>query len=256
MSTDLYLDLMKKVLTNVIYEDPANPATPVRPSERDRPRPAGFDPQRRADGEDWPAHAHTMVGLKRLDNVQHCVEDVLANKVPGDLIETGVWRGGVCIFMRAILKAHGVDDRTVWAADSFAGMPVAAEDAPALDHGMALHQFNDVLGVGLDQVRRNFARYDLLDDQVKFLPGWFSDTLPSAPIAELAVIRLDGDLYSSTMDALTALYPRLSPGGYVIVDDYGLRTCREAVHAYRAGQGIDDPIREIDNFGAYWQRGA
>ena len=64
-----------------------------------------------------------MVGLARLDNVQHCVEDVLRNRVPGDLIEAGVWRGGVTILMRAILKAHGVSDRNVWVADSFRGLP-------------------------------------------------------------------------------------------------------------------------------------
>jgi Macrocin-O-methyltransferase (TylF) len=119
---------------------------------------------------------------------------------------------------------------------------------------MRLHRFNDVLGVELKEVEENFRRYDLLDEQVNFLPGWFRDTLPTAPIDTLAVLRLDGDLYESTTDALVHLYPKLSVGGYVIVDDYGLNTCRQAVEDYRAKQGISDEITIIDRFGAFWRR--
>ncbi|GGP51713.1 TylF/MycF family methyltransferase [Saccharothrix coeruleofusca] len=248
----LYLDLLKKTLTNVIYEDPSNPAYPTGPAD---PRPHGdYDPTRRAGGEDWPLTAHTMVGLKRLDNVQECVERVLADNVPGDLIETGVWRGGVCIFMRGVLKAHGVHDRTVWVADSFQGMPQVGPEGRPRDHRMKMHEFNDVLGIPLEQVRENFRRYDLLDESVKFLPGWFRDTMPTAPVERLAVLRLDGDLYESTMDVLENLYPKLSVGGYVIIDDYGLRTCAEAVHDYRDAHGITEEIVTVDKFGVYWRR--
>ena len=86
---DLYLQLMKKCLTNLIYGDDSIWRGQRRP----------FEMQLRADGQDWPSAAHTMVGLKRLDNVQFCVEDVLAHGVPGDLMETGVWRGGTVIMM-------------------------------------------------------------------------------------------------------------------------------------------------------------
>jgi hypothetical protein len=252
--TALYLDLMKKTLTNVIYQDRPNPSTPTRPRDQAPAHPGAFDEDRRNNGEDWPMTAHTMVGLKRLGNVQDCMEHVLADGVPGDFIETGVWRGGVCIFMRAVLKAHGVRDRIVWVADSFEGMPVADADSRGLDHQMRLHRFNDVLGVELKEVEENFRRYDLLDDQVGFLPGWFRDTLPTAPIERLAILRLDGDLYESTTDALVHLYPKLSVGGYVIVDDYGLNTCRQAVEDYRGKHGITDEITVIDRFGAYWRR--
>lgn len=248
----LYLDLMKRALTGVIYADPPNPATPTLPGET-APEPGTFVDERRAGGEDWPMNAQTMVGMKRLDNLQQCAEQVIADGVPGDFIETGVWRGGACILLRAILKAHGVEDRTVWAADSFEGMPVAAEGSGGRDFQMRLHRFNDVLGVSLPEVRDNFRRYGLLDDTVQFLPGWFKDTLPSAPIKQLAVLRLDGDLYDSTMDALTVLYPKVSPGGYVIVDDFGLPTCAQAVHDYRAANGITEEILRIDRFGAYWR---
>jgi hypothetical protein len=253
-ATALYLDLMKKALTGVIYEDPPDERTPVRPQDPRPPDPGVFDDARRAGGEDWPTHGHTMVGLRRLDNLQECLERVLADGVPGDVIETGVWRGGVCIFLRAMLRVYGVGDRSVWVADSFEGMPVAGAGSGGTDEQMRLHRYNDVLGVPLKEVEENFRRYDLLDGQVRFLPGWFSDTLPAAPIDRLAILRLDGDLYDSTMDALSTLYPKLSAGGYVIVDDYGLRTCRLAVEDYRAAHGITDEIRLIDRFGAYWRR--
>ena len=89
---------------------------------------------------------------------------------------------------------------------------------------------------------------------MEFLKGWFKDTLPDAPIQTLSVIRLDGDMYSSTIEALSALYPRLAPGGFVIVDDYALKGAREAVDRYRADEGIEDPIEEIDWTGVFWRR--
>jgi O-methyltransferase len=208
----------------------------------------------RAEGLDWPARAHTMIGMKRLANVRHCIDDVLADGVPGDLVETGAWRGGTTIFMRAILKAHGVTDRTVWVADSFAGLPRPDANRYPRDAGDRLHTFPQ-LAVTLERVRDNFRRYGLLDDQVRFLEGWFRDTLPVAPIEELAVLRLDGDLYESTMQALESLYDKLSAGGYVIIDDYGnVAGCRQAVHDFRAARALKDPIRPIDWAGVYWRR--
>jgi O-methyltransferase len=195
-----------------------------------------------------------MIGLRRLDNLQRCIEDVLRSEVPGDLIETGVWRGGATIFMRAVLKAYGVADRTVWVADSFQGLPKADPELFPSDAEDALWKAQE-LAVPLEQVRANFARYGLLDDQVRFLPGWFRDTLSGAPIARLAILRLDGDMYESTMDALKALYPKLALGGYVIVDDYGaVRGCRQAVNDFREAQGITEPIEEVDWTGVYWRR--
>jgi hypothetical protein len=244
-SRELYLDLMRRILVNTIYRDP--PQTPFWYKGTD------FDDQHRDTGKDWPSVAHTMVGMRRLENVQQCVERVLADGIPGDFIETGVWRGGVCIFFRALLAAHAVADRTVWVADSFQGIPDSTTGDPR-DRLIALDRFNDTLAVSMEEVEENFRRYGLLDDQVRFLPGWFCDTLPTAPIQRLAVLRLDGDLYGSTMDALVSLYPKLSVGGYVIVDDYIIKACREAVHDYRAKLDIDDDIHDIDGTAVYWRR--
>ena len=94
-----------------------------------------------------------------------------------------------------------------------------------------------------------------MDDQVGFIVGWFKDTLKYAPLKNLAVLRLDGDLYESTIQALEPLYPRLSVGGYCIVDDYGnINACREAVTDYRNSHSIKDEIIEIDGSGVYWRK--
>ena len=213
-----------------------------------------FDPVRRAEGKGWPYHAHTMVGTKRLDNIEWCISAVLADEIPGDVIETGVWRGGASIFMRAVLEAYGVTNRTVWVADSFRGLPPPDTDRYPDDQGSDLHLYAD-LAVPVETVRSNFERYGLLDDRVRFLEGWFRDTLPHAPIERLAVMRLDGDLYESTMDPLTSLYERLAPGGFVIVDDYlSIESCRTAVDDFRREHGIDDEIVEVDWSCVYWRR--
>ncbi len=240
----LYLDLLKRCLSNVIYQDHSTLLGEDRP----------FNLGNRVEGRDWPAQAHTMIGLQRLDNLHFCVEDVLARGVPGDLMETGVWRGGAAILMRAILKANSVTDRLVWAADSFAGLPPPDPAKYPLDASLTFNRFKE-LAVSLEEVQQNFRRYDLLDDQVRFLKGWFRDTLPAAPVKRLAVLRLDGDLYESTIDALVHMYPKVSSGGYVIIDDYGdIPACRQAVLGYRARHGIAEEIMLIDWSGAFWQK--
>lgn len=207
----------------------------------------------RSEGRDYPFFAQTMVGAKRLENVQRCVETALADGVPGDLIETGVWRGGVAIFMRAILDAWGDTTRRVWAADSFAGLPAPDAAFPA-DADSTLHKLKP-LAVSRAEVEQNFALYGLLDDQVRFLEGWFKDTLPTVRDRTWAVVRLDGDMYESTLEALENLYPGLAPGGFCIVDDYAFEPCRQAVTDYRAAHGVTEPIEQIDWLGAYWRRG-
>ena len=212
------------------------------------------DSESRAEGLQSSSEAETMIGMKRLDHLQHCVVQTIRDRIPGDLIETGVWRGGASIFMRAILFALGDTTRTVWVADSFQGLPKPDPDRYPKDRGDRLWKWTS-LAVSLEEVKENFARYGLLDDQVRFLQGWFSDTLPNAPIEQLAVLRLDGDMYESTKDALDALYPKLSVGGYVIIDDYGaIAACREAVADFRAENGVKEEVQEIDWTGVYWKR--
>ena len=266
-----YLDLLKKALTHTLWKEQTRllDASTMPPSFK-RFMVAGLsgllksfgvglvryvpsDADLRVGGEDWPEYAHTMIGMKRLDNVQQCIESIIRDNVPGDLIETGIWRGGAVIFMRGVLKAYNIKDRVVWAADSFEGIPVADEEKYPADSGNLSHVRN-ITAVSQEEVSENFKKYGLLDDQVRFIPGWFKDTLPDAPIEKLALMRLDGDLYQSTIEALENLYPKLSKGGYVIIDDYAWPACQQAVHDYRSRNNINDAINQIDKWGVYWRR--
>lgn len=198
--------------------------------------------------------AHTLIGRKRLDQLQEAVETVIREGIPGDLIETGVLRGGACIFMRAILEAYQERARRVWVADSFVGFP---EDTfeELKSYGMSDPVALNRWAAPLEEVQENFRRYGLLDEQVQFLKGWFQDTLPTAPIAQLAILRLDADLYSATRQTLETLYPKLAPGGYLIVDDYyAFDDCRRAVREYRAEQGIQESLLRVDPACVYWRK--
>ena len=273
---DLYIDLLKKALTASIYDESAwkiIPSTP--PSLRsgksflryfalllasipakvfrmalvflvwERP----FVIENREQGKDWPLFGYTMTGHRRLDKLQECIEDVLEKGIRGDFIETGAWRGGSCIFMRALLRAYGIADRKVWVADSFEGLPKPKSKSDGWDLSNV-----EFLKVSLEEVRHNFDRFGLLDNQVQFLPGWFCDTLPAAPIQELAILRLDGDMYSSTMDSLQNLYHKVSKEGYVIVDDYYTwSSCRTAVTDFLAKNSLSPEIKKIDWGAAYWK---
>lgn len=211
---------------------------------------APYDERARATGRDWPWIGYTMVGGERLNQLHAAVETVLAEKVPGDLMETGVWRGGACLLMRAVLAARGDTTRRVWLADSFVGLPPPTDVADGWDLSGS-----PFLAVTEEEVRDNFRRFGLLDEQVRFLPGWFADTLPGAPVQSLAVLRLDGDLYSSTRTTLEALYAKVSVGGFVIVDDYhAWPGCRRATDEFRAGREIGAPLHEIDGTGVWWRK--
>lgn len=238
----LYLDLLENALTGLLFQDP-----PFSPWSK------GYDPNVRVAGRDWPENAQTMIGAARMRNVRSLAERILDERIAGDFLEAGVWRGGACIYMRGILAAYGDLERTVWAADSFEGLPPPNPDAYPADDG-DLHHTLQQLAVPLEEVRSNFSRFGLLDRQVRFLPGWFKDTLHAAPIEKLALLRLDGDMYQSTMETLEPLYPKLSPGGYVIVDDYLLPPCQAAVNDFRQRHHITEPIEQIDGAGIFWRK--
>lgn len=207
---------------------------------------ANMDGLHRAD------FSRTMLGEKRLNNIEQCIRDVVEKGVPGDLIECGVWRGGCTIFMKGLLNSLGDETRKVWVADSFCGLPKPTHEE---DQGLDLSREQiPHLAVNLHDVEAAFRNYDLLDERVCFLKGWFKDTLSTAPIDCLAVLRLDGDLYESTIDSLVALYDKVSAGGYIIIDDYYIPACRKAVHDFRADRKIDDEIIEIDWTGSYWMK--
>jgi O-methyltransferase len=239
-----YLRLIARSLDGTIYEDPGLKANGD----------GKFNAELREHGWDWPSVAFTMVGTKRLANVRMVLESVLGEQVPGDFVETGVWRGGVCIMARAVLMAYGVTDRRVVVCDSFEGLPPPNADAYPLDQGSDFHTYPE-LAVSLDQVKANFSKYDLLDDQVVFLKGWFRDTMPMVPSQQIAVLRLDGDMYESTIDPLRHLYDRIPTGGFVVIDDYHVvPPCKKAVHDFLSERGIAVNLKEIDGVGVYFRK--
>jgi O-methyltransferase len=266
---ELYLDLLKRTLTRTQTTDRYNrrslrledaktryPMSVVghvlgskyEIVEREPADPAGYLEGGGVHLERRQEDAETMVGTRQLDNIQFCITDVLKHKIPGDVMECGAWRGGVTIFMRAVLRAYGDAEKTVWVADSFEGMP-RTNFRPDLDWGPP-----GEMAASLEEVQQNFARYGLLDDRVRFLKGFFNKTLPTAPIAKLSVLRADADFYDSQQDVLTNLYPKLSVGGYMIVDDYPAAGCKRAIDEYRQAHNITEQIMTSDTTGIYWQK--
>ena len=179
---------------------------------------------------------------------------MLADDVPGDLIEAGCWRGGVAILMRGILAAHGVERPTGLGGGLLRRACRAPDEEryPA-DAGDQNHTA-DELAVSARGGPRQLPRFGLLDERTRFLEGWFKDTLPGVRDRTWSVVRLDGDLYESTMDGLVNLYPGLSVGGYLIIDDFAFDNCRAAVEDYRREHGITEQIESIDWTGAFWRR--
>jgi len=233
----VYLELLKRTLAGLIYED-------------DRYPDGKFDFNLRVEGRDWPSKAHTMLGMKRLNNIQECIESVIKDKVPGDFIECGAWRGGGAILMQGVREYYN-EDRDVWVADSFNGFPPSVIEKKVYKN---LDNHRDYHCVSIDDVRSNFSKYNLLNDHVKFVPGWLGETLPCISISKLALLHCDVDLYPSVKCVLNYLYPKLSPGGYCIIDDYNLIGCRQAVNHYRARRGITEPMLPVDWAGVYWRK--
>lgn len=260
---DQYLNLLVGALTHTLYQPidtrplPEEVQQAIREDlERTGERLELRTPwEERAEGRDRPVYGQTMIGLRRMENLRTCAETVLADGITGDFIEAGVWRGGAGLLLRGILEAYGDRNRRVWLADSFEGVPPPDADRYPLDAGDVNHMAEE-LAVSLEEVQGNFERYGLLDDQVRFVKGWFKDSLAGLADRKWALVRLDGDLYESTMDSLVNLYPQLQPGGFLIVDDYDFDNCRAAVEDYRHEHGISEPIERIDWLGAFWRRSA
>ena len=256
MNFDHYVELLKRAVTGYLYLDWDHGGHGLSYGSVDALDPRKMSiaelEKRRQEGLDWPGLALSMCGFKRLDNLAYCLKSVVDNGVEGDFIETGVWRGGASIFATGILRALGQDQRKTWVADSFKGLPPPKGEEFPVDANCKLHTV-DYLRVSRETVQRSFELFGLMSDNVRFIEGYFEDTLKTAPVDKLAVARLDGDMYSSTICALDALYPKVSKGGFVIIDDYGLEQCAAAVTDFRNAHGITDPLQRIDWTGMFWK---
>lgn len=252
----MYLELLKKCILDTIYDPENHPNHQYiggyfgsyNGKQVYLTREKGID-----EGAYLPRRAHSMIGYKRMTNLESCIETIFEEGIEGDFIETGVWRGGACIFMAGMNKFFG-QNRKIFVADSFCGLPEPNPDKYPHDRNDSHYKVPE-LSVSKEDVENNFKRYSLLDDNVVFLEGYFKDTLPEADIDKLSLLRLDGDMYESTIDALDNLYHKLSEGGYIIIDDYALKGCRKAVNHFRLKNNIETKIKPIDYMGAYWRKG-
>jgi O-methyltransferase len=241
----MYLELLKKCLLDSIYGSEVVAWGTV-------PKGSAASDHDIQNGTYWPKRAHTMIGMKRLNNIEHCICTVLQEGIPGDFMETGVWRGGATIFMAGLNK-HYSAGRRVFVADSFEGLPPPDVKKWPQDSGDD-HYTYPFLAVSEETVRGNFKRYDLLDDSVIFIKGFFEESIPKAPVGTLSVLRLDGDMYGSTMTVLQELYDRVSPGGFIIIDDWSILKCRAAVTDFLAERGLTPQIEKIDECGVFWRK--
>lgn len=247
-ATRLYLRLLKRCLIRDLFPD-------RRYLGSDLSRVLSYSPEMRENGLDWPTEALTMVGMKRLSNLEDCCLSALEDGVPGDFVETGAWRGGCGILMRAVLESCADSQRRVWLFDSFEGLPKPDTAAFPADSEDQYWTFSSYLGVSLEQVKENFRQYELLDDRVRLVKGWFRDTIPGSNVGAISVLRLDGDMYESTWIVLTHLYPKVSPGGFVIIDDYGvIPACKQAVDDFRRDRLIHSPLSTVDWSGVFWRK--
>ena len=236
---DAYIDLIKRSITNHLYLGGDNTFDKFRCV-------AHYDLQQSRWKIDPLSRPLTLLTKKQLDLIENCFVAVEKKGVPGDFIEAGIWRGGAVILMRALLKAYGIADRKIYAADSFAGIP-----KNTADRNDPVDKWSDRWVATLPEVRQNIERFGLLDDRIVFTAGFFADSLKTLAGKQFALIRLDSDSYDSVMTSLDYLYPMVSKGGVVIIDDWHLVGCRQAVLDYRTRHGITDDVLTYDQ-NAYW----
>lgn len=184
----------------------------------------------------------TMTSIERQWALVSAIRYVNAEKLPGDFVECGVWRGGNVMIAKA-LNEDSTMPRKFYLYDTFAGMSAPTEadktytgsDAAATYRERVRGDHVDWVYASLDDVRGNFREVGLLDESVVFVKGKVEDTLKSAANLpeKISILRLDTDFYESTRAELEILYPRLQPGGILIIDDYGhWRGARQAVDEY------------------------
>lgn len=245
-----YVQTLKLSLTGELLKtDSLVPGTGTAEGLQKKP----FDAHLRRRGLDWPLHGLTMVGRTRLENIERLLLQMIDAQVIGDFVECGVWRGGSSLFARGVLKALNVHDRMVHLVDSFEGLPRASQ---AKDRDVWSKM--DFLKVSLEEVQEPFRQLGLLDDGVAFHKGFFQHSLPPlrkqllAEKKKIAVLRMDGDMFESTMDILYNLYDLVSVGGCVIIDDFTISEAKEAVETFLQHHGVTVDYIHIDEYSSYF----
>lgn len=181
----------------------------------------------------------TVVDFGRRILTAELAYEAIKKNVKGDFVETGVFTGGMTILMYKVLDKFGYmmpHKKKIYACDSFEGLPSPGLNDPEKD---AKGKFS----AGLETVKQNFNQYNVPEEAITIIPGWFNISLSKANIKSISFLRLDGDFYESTLDALNALYPKVSIGGLIYVDDYySFQGCKKAVDEYRMRFNIASPL--------------
>lgn len=245
-----YISMLKAFITGAVYGDSERAVEFLHRSNETRYHTHAMNTTSRTNGEEWPYLGDSMVGSKRLDSLQAILLRVFADRIPGDFLEAGVWRGGTSVLARGVMRAYG-EDRKVFAADSFAGLPAGNTSIDPMDKGWDGLTY---LQASTAIVAETFQTYSLLDDKVVFAKGLFQHTMPAlrSIISKLAVLRIDGDMYESTADVLYNMYDKLSVGGVVIQDDWTGFPSRTACEDFFAVHHLQPAVIAIDNLSVYW----
>jgi hypothetical protein len=239
---DKYLHTLKLALTGSLYPMAG------RCSPKDCKSTLPYDAELRERGNDWPPAGYTMVGNLRLDNIRWILEDWVRHHIPGDFVELVVWRGGSCIFARAVLDSLDEQHRKVILFDAFGEIP-------------SYGQKSEFLSVSKEDVEATFGLLGFsTGDNVKFVEGLFHNTIPKyakdLPDDQvISVLRIDGNFYSSYQDAMYHLYDRVPVGGYVIFDDI-LSTpgVQQFWKDFKSDQGITEEFTPIDDHSTWFKK--
>ena len=201
---------------------------------------------------------YTMTSPERVLALINAVIYVSKNNIPGDFIECGVWRGGSMMAAAITLKNIGVYNRDLYLFDTFEGMQKPTNEDVNLsgdDAETLLKQDPDKKNIirayaPLDEVKKNLYSTGYVRDKIHFIKGDVKDTVPVNAPQEISILRLDTDWYESTLHELLHLFPRLSPGGVLMIDDYGhWKGARKAVDEYISDNNIKILLNRIDYTG-------
>lgn len=182
----------------------------------------------------------TMVNHSEFRTVLHN-QEVISN-IEGDIVECGVWRGEFSIFLSNVFE-----DKNIWICDSFEGfqpLENAKHQYEKERHTPKYtHSSDGPLGISLEEVKTNFKKYGFGNDpRIKFLKGFVKDTLPNSGIEKIALLRIDVDAYSATLEVLEELYDKVQPGGYIIFDDSCLYETLDAIKTFFKQRNLPDVV--------------
>lgn len=195
---------------------------------------------------------YTMISIERAWALAQAVAYVCRSNVAGDIVECGVWKGGACLLASHVLVKEKDNHKKIWLYDTFEGMTSPGEEDCIASSGQPLRERNPEgwWTADIAEVRRNISSAVLGMERFRFVQGRVETTLKKEYPQQLSILRLDTDWYESTLFELEVLYPRLTPGGILIIDDYGHFTgARKAVDDFFEKQGIVPLLHRSDYTG-------